>query len=148
QSVIKTFYLANLSQPTELQDIVNALRQILEISRIQPLPTEGALVVRGTPDQVALAQKLVNDLDKAKPEVIVDVAVLQVSRDKVHTLGISPPTSFTLALQNNFTNSTTTGTTGIGTTTGTASTTSGTPNQINFNRIGSLNATDFTVTIP
>src|ERR1041385_3931027 len=37
QSVIKTFYLSNLSQPTELQDIVNALRQILEISRIQPL---------------------------------------------------------------------------------------------------------------
>jgi general secretion pathway protein D len=144
QSVIKTFYLANLSQPTELQDIVNALRQILEISRIQPLPSEGALVVRGTPDQVALAQKLVNDLDRAKPEVIVDVAVMQVSRDKVHTLGISPPTSGTVALQNNITS--TTATTGI-TTTGTASTTSGTPNQINLNTMGNLNATDFTVTI-
>src|SRR5437667_8385770 len=58
QSVIKTFYLSNLSQPTELQDVVNALRQILEISRIQPLPSEGAIVVRGTPDQVALAHKL------------------------------------------------------------------------------------------
>ena len=56
QSVIKTFYLANLSQPTELQDVVNALRQILEISRIQPLPSQGALVVRGTPDQIALAK--------------------------------------------------------------------------------------------
>ena len=148
QSVIKTFYLANLSQPTELQDIVNALRQILEISRIQPLPTEGALVVRGTPDQVALAQKLVGDLDKAKPEVIVDVAVMQVSRDKARTLGISPPTSITLALQNNITNTTTsTGSSGIGTL-GNASSTSGTPNQINFNQIGNLNATDFTVTIP
>ena len=148
QSVIKTFYLANLSQPTELQDIVNALRQILEISRIQPLPTEGALVVRGTPDQVALAQKLVSDLDKAKPEVIVDVAVMQVSRDKVHTLGINPPTSITLALQNNISTTTTsTGTSGIGTL-GNTSSTSGTPNQINFNQIGNLNATDFTVTIP
>ena len=62
QSVIKTFYLANLSQPTELQDVVNALRQILEISRIQPLPSQGALVVRGTPDQIALAEKLVGFL--------------------------------------------------------------------------------------
>ena len=62
QSVIKTFYLANLSQPTELQDVVNALRQILEISRIQPLPSEGAIVVRGTPDQVALAEKVSADL--------------------------------------------------------------------------------------
>src|SRR5213075_1598934 len=101
QSVIKTFYLANLSQPTELQDVVNALRQILEISRIQPLPSEGAIVVRGTPDQVALAEKLVGDLDKARSEVIVDVAVMQVSRDKTRNLGINPPTSATVALQSN-----------------------------------------------
>src|SRR6266513_1341500 len=111
QSVIKTFYLANLSQPTELQDVVNALRQILEISRIQPLPSKGALVVRGTPDQIALAEKLVGDLDKARSEVIVDVAVMQVSRDKARTLGINPPTSATVALQNNI-NTTTPTTTG------------------------------------
>jgi general secretion pathway protein D len=148
QSVIKTFYLANLSQPTELQDIVNALRQILEIARVQPLPSEGALVVRGTPDQIALAQKLVSDLDKAKPEVIVDVAVMQVSRDKARTLGISPPTSATVALQNNI--STTTTNTGSSTISGTTnnSTSSGTPNQINLNQIANLNATDFTITIP
>jgi len=57
QNVIKTFYLSNLSQPTELQDVVNAMRTILEVSRIQQLPSQGAIVVRGTPDQVALAQK-------------------------------------------------------------------------------------------
>jgi general secretion pathway protein D len=146
QSVIKTFYLANLSQPTELQDVVNALRQILEISRIQPLPSQGALVVRGTPDQIALAEKLVTDLDKARPEVIVEVAIMQVSRDKSHTLGINPPTSATVALQNNLNTTTTTGT--ATTTTGTTSTTSGTANQVNLNRLGNLNATDFTVTIP
>ncbi|HEX3352838.1 MAG TPA: cohesin domain-containing protein [Terriglobales bacterium] len=143
QSVIKTFYLANLSQPTELQDVVNALRQILEISRIQPLPSQGALVVRGTPDQIALAEKLVSDLDKARPEVIVDVAIMQVSRDKTHNLGISPPTSATVALQNNI------NTTSPSTTPSTnGSTTSGTANQVNLNRLGNLNATDFTVTIP
>jgi general secretion pathway protein D len=147
QSVIKTFYLANLSQPTELQDVVNALRQILEIARIQPLPSQGALVVRGTPDQIALAEKLVDDLDKAKSEVIVEVAVMQVSRDKMRNLGINPPTSATVALQNNVNTSTTTGTTGSGGT-GTISNTTGTPNQVNLNRLGNLNATDFVVTIP
>lgn len=144
QSVIKTFYLANLSQPTELQDVVNALRQILEISRIQPLPSQGALVVRGTPDQIALAEKLVGDLDKARPEVIVEVAIMQVSRDKTRNLGISPPTSATVALQNNL--NTTTNSSGSSTTN--SSSTSGTANQINLNRLGNLNATDFTVTIP
>ena len=147
QSVIRTFYLANLSQPTELQDVVNALRQILEISRIQPLPSQGALVVRGTPDQLALAEKLVGDLDKARPEVIVEVAIMQVSRDKTRNLGISPPTSATVALQNNL-NTTTSTTTTTTTTTTTSSSTSGTANQVNLNRLGNLNATDFTVTIP
>src|SRR6266513_1334354 len=148
QSVIKTFYLANLSQPTELQDVVNALRQILEISRIQPLPSQGGLVVRGTPDQIALAEKLVGDLDKARSEVIVDVAVMQVSRDKARTLGINPPTSATVALQNNINTTTPTTTTGgTTTTTGNTGSTSGSANQINLNRLGNLNATDFTVTI-
>src|SRR5947207_41697 len=147
QSVIKTFYMANLSQPTELQDVVNALRQILEISRIQPLPSQGALVVRGTPDQIALAEKLVGDLDKARSEVIVDVAVMQVSRDKARTLGINPPTSATVALQSNTSTTTTTTGTGTTTTTGNTGSTSGSANQINLNRLGNLNATDFTVTI-
>jgi len=149
QSVIKTFYLTNLSQPTELQDVVNAMRQILEISRIQPLPSQSAIVVRGTPDQIALASKLIGDLDKAKAEVIVDVAVLQINRDKSKTLGINPPTSATVALQNNITNTTTnTGSTTSSLTSGTTSSTTGTPNQLNLNQINNLNATDFTITIP
>jgi general secretion pathway protein D len=125
------------------------MRQILEISRIQPLPSQGAIVVRGTPDQIALAQKLVGDLDKAKAEVIVDVAVLQINRDKSRTLGISPPTSATVALQNNITNTTTTpGSTTSNLTTGSTATTGGTPNQLNLNQLANLNATDFTITIP
>ncbi|GAC1428130.1 MAG: tetratricopeptide repeat protein [Terriglobales bacterium] len=145
QSVIKTFYLANLSQPTELQDVVNALRQILEIARIQPLPSQGAIVVRGTPDQVALAQKLVGDLDKSKPEVVVDIAIMQVSRDKARNLGISPPTSATVSLQPNISTTTTTNTNG--TTTNSPTTTSSSTNGISLNALGNLNATDFQVTI-
>jgi len=151
QSVIKTFYLSNLSQPTELQDVTNALRQILEIARIQPLPSEGAIVVRGSPDQVALADKLVADLDRSKPEVIVDVAVMQITKDKSRTLGISPPTSMTVTLQPNI------NTTTIPTTTNnpngtinnpTTTTTTGSNNgAISLNALGNLNATDFQVAI-
>jgi general secretion pathway protein D len=98
QSVVKTFYLSNVSQPTELQDIVNAMRTILEINRIQQLPSQDAIVVRGTPDQVALAEKLINDIDKARPEVVVDVAILQVQKGKLQTLGIQPPASISASL--------------------------------------------------
>ncbi len=141
QNVIKTFYLSNLSQPTELQDVVNAMRTILEVSRIQQLPSQGAIVVRGTPDQMALAQKLVDDLDKAKPEVLIEVAVMQVSRDKAHTLGINPPTSASVQLQPNVnTSSTSTSTT--------STSSSSSSNSINLNTLANLNATDFQVTIP
>jgi general secretion pathway protein D len=144
QSVLKTFYLSNLSQPTELQDVVNAIRAVLDVQRVQQLLSQNALVVRGTPDQIALAQKLVEDLDKARPEVIIDIAVMQVSKDKSRTLGINPPSSATVQLQSNL-NTTTTTTSGT-TTTGTTS--SGTSNGIELNTLGSLNATDFQVTIP
>ena len=146
QNVLKTFYLSNLSQPTELQDVVNAMRTILEVSRIQQLPSQGAIVVRGTPDQVALAQKLVDDLDKAKPEVLIDVAVMEVSRDKMKNLGISPPTNVSVALQPNVntTTTTTTGSTGGVPTSTNGQTTSG----VTLNTLDYLNATDFQVTIP
>jgi general secretion pathway protein D len=146
QSVIKTFYLSNLSQATELQDVVNAMRTLLEVSRIQQLQSQNAVIVRGTPDQIALAQKMVDDLDKAKPEVVIDVVVMQVSRDRSRTLGITPPTSTSISLNNNI-NTTTTSTT---TTTTTSSTSSSTSSNggINLNRIGNLNATDFTISIP
>ena len=148
QSVLKTFYLTNLSQPTELQDVVNAIRAVLDVQRVQQLLSQNALVVRGTPDQIALAQKLVEDLDKARPEVIIDIAVMQVSKDRSRTLGINPPTSATIQLQSNInTNSTTTtGTTGSG---GSATVTTGTTNNgINLNTLANLTAENFQVTIP
>jgi len=147
QSVLKTFYLSNISQPTELQDVVNAIRSVLDVQRVQQLLSQNALVVRGTPDQIALAEKLVDDLDKARPEVIVDIAVMQVSKDRSRTLGLSPPTSATVTLQSNINNTTTTtGTTTSGTG-GTVTQSSG-ENGINLNNLANLNATNFQVTIP
>ncbi|MGA7401228.1 MAG: cohesin domain-containing protein [Candidatus Sulfotelmatobacter sp.] len=140
QSVLKTFYLQNLSQPTELQDVVNAIRAVLDVQRVQQLLSQNALVVRGTPDQIALAEKLVDDLDKSRPEVIVDIAVLQISKDKSRTLGLLPPASATVTLQSNI-NTTPTTTTTTTTTSSTGST------GLELNTLGNLNATDFQVSI-
>ncbi|MGZ4831660.1 MAG: secretin N-terminal domain-containing protein, partial [Terriglobales bacterium] len=145
QNVVKTFYLANLAQTTEIQDVVNTLRTVVEITRVISLPTQNAIVIRGTPDQVALAEKLVTDLDKARPEVVVDIAVMQVSRDKLKNLGLSPPTTASIQLQNNVTPTTTTTTTG--TTTTTTPTTSGTTG-LTLNKLANLTSNDFLVTIP
>jgi general secretion pathway protein D len=130
QSVLKTFYLSNLSQPTELQDVVNAIRAVLDVQRVQQLLSQNALVVRGTPDQIALAEKLVDDLDKARPEVIIDIDVMQISKDKSRTLGLSPPSSATVTLQPNI------NTNVAAATTTTTTTTSTTANGLELNTLG------------
>jgi general secretion pathway protein D len=143
QNVVKTFYLQNATQATDVQDVSNTLRSILEITKVQAVNTQGAVIVRGTPDQIALAEKIVSDLDKPKPEVLIEVAVMEVSRNKIRELGISPPTSAQIQLQPNVTTSTTSSTTG----TTTPTTTSTTP-QVTLNKLANLSAKDFLVTIP
>jgi len=97
-NVMTTFYLRNASTPAELQEVVSTLKGILDISRIQVNPTHSAITLRGTPDQMVLAQKLVTDLDKPKAEVVIDIAVLQISRSRLRTLGTTVPTSTSIAL--------------------------------------------------
>ncbi|HEX7285903.1 MAG TPA: cohesin domain-containing protein [Candidatus Angelobacter sp.] len=133
QNVVKTFYLGNVSGPTDLQDIVNAIRTVLEVQRIQQIPSQSAIVIKGTPDQLALAEKMIDDIDKAKPEVIVDVIVAQVRRDKLRNLGITPPQNATVALQS------------VGTTVTTGTTSSG--NSLNLNDLQHLNSTNYVVLI-
>jgi general secretion pathway protein D len=99
-NVMKTFYLRNTSNAAELQEVVGTLKGLLDISRIQVNPTHGTITVRGTQDQMVLAEKLVADIDKAKSEVVIDIAVMQVSRDRLNTLGTTVPTSATFSFEN------------------------------------------------
>ena len=148
QSVIRTFYLSNLSQPNELQDMVNILRTLLDTQRLQQFPSQQAIVVRGTPDQIVMAGKLIEDLDKSKPEVVVEVAIMQVSRDKLRNLGINPPASVSIAVQESPGTTTTTSVSGNSGQGGTATTSTSNPGSINLNSLAHLNATNFEVTIP
>ena len=149
QSVIRTFYLSNLSQPNELQDLVNILRTLLDTQRLQQFPSQQAVVVRGTPDQIAMAEKLIDDLDKSRPEVVVEVAIMQVNRDHLRNLGIQWPASVTAALQSNVSTTTSATGTNVGTGNGTVSTTTGaSTGSLTLNELAHLNATNILITIP
>jgi general secretion pathway protein D len=76
--------------------------------------------------------------------VVVDIAVLQISKDKSRTLGLLPPASATVTLQSNINTTTTTATTNSGTG---GTVTSGTGGGLELNTLGNLNATDFQVAI-
>ena len=98
-NVMTTFHVRNASTPAELQELVGTLKGMLDIARIQVNPTHGTITLRGTPDQMVLAQKLITDLDKPKAEVVIDIAIMEVSTDRLHTIGTTVPTSTSIALQ-------------------------------------------------
>ena len=98
QSVMKTFYLRNAATPADLQQAAGTLKGILDINHIQVTPELRSLTIRGTPDQMVLAQKLLGDIDKPKSEVLVDIFVMEVSRDKLQTLGTVLPTSVSASI--------------------------------------------------
>jgi general secretion pathway protein D len=96
-NVMKTFYVRNASTSAELQEVVGTLKGMLDINRIQVNPTHGSITLRGTPDQMVLAEKLISDMDKAKSEVVIDVAVMEVSRNRERNLGATLPQSTSIS---------------------------------------------------
>jgi len=144
---VQTFYLTNVSQQNDANEIMVAIRNLLDPGlKIYLVASQNALVIRATPDELVLAEKLINDLDRTRPEVVVDVAVLEVSRQLERNLGITLPTSFGLTPQYSNANISTSSTGTTGTTgTGTSSTTS--TSGITLNTLGNLNATNFAVSV-
>ncbi len=141
EQAVQTFYLTNAWQQNDLNDIQTAIRNVLPNTKVYGVPSQNAIVMRATPDELLLAQKVINDLDKARPEVVVDVGVLEVNRDVLRNIGLSWPGSIGFALQppQSVLNSTTTTT---NPTTGTVNT----PN-LTLDNLANLNATNFAITV-
>ena len=100
EEVVKTFYLRNTVLPQELTEIVTSIRQLLDLRRVQQINAQNAIVIRDTPDRVLLAGKIIDDIDKAKPEVVIQVAVMEARRDRLRNIGITPPTSISASFAN------------------------------------------------
>ncbi len=84
--VVKVFYVTNATSVQEFQEIATAIRTVAEIRRVFTYNAQKAMVVRGTVDQVALAEKLIHDLDKPKAEVVVDVIVMETNSTRTKDL--------------------------------------------------------------
>jgi general secretion pathway protein D len=135
---VETFYLTNVSQQNDANEILVAIRNLLDPSiKVYLVASQNAIILRATPDELVLAEKLINDLDRTRAEVVVDVAVLEVSRQKERDLGITLPTSFGLTPQTSNSNITSS------TTTSSTTSTSG----LTLNTLGNLNATNFAITV-
>ncbi|MCP5116676.1 MAG: hypothetical protein GY953_38095 [bacterium] len=145
--VVKVFYLKNITKVQELQEIVTAVRSVTDIRRMFTYNSQNAILVRGTRDQVALAEKLIHDLDKPLAEVVVDVIVFEANRSRTRDLASSILSGGTagLSLPVSFTGGTSTGTGDNGD--GEDGVT-GSGGAVNLGSIGKLDFNDFSVAMP
>ncbi len=153
--VVKVFYLQNITTTQELQEIAVSIRSVTDIRRLFTYNAQNAILVRATADQVALAEKLLQDLDKPKPEVVIDIIVMEANRSKSRSLAATIANGTTAGLSStaiSFTprNPVLSGTTGTSGSTDTGTTTTGTTTStaISLAQIGHVSTNDYSLTLP
>ncbi len=57
---------------------MDLLRLVLDARRISPTTATNALTIKDTPERIAAAARVLSAIDKARPEVIIDVELLEV----------------------------------------------------------------------
>ena len=82
--IVRTFYLSN----AELTETIDLLRIVMDARRIAPIAATNALTIRDTPNRVAAAARVIDAIDKARPEVIIDVELLEVDRSSLQEYGL------------------------------------------------------------
>jgi general secretion pathway protein D len=144
EQIVRTFYLSNTVQAQDLTEIVTGLRQLLDLKRIQQLNAQNAIIIRDSPDKLAIAEKMIRDIDKAKPEVVIQVQVIEARLDKIRNLGVLPGQTATIQIVPPGT-TTTTNNTGTNTT---GTSTTNTTNILTLQDLTHLNGSNYAVTLP
>jgi len=84
EEVVQTFYLSN----ADLKEAIDLLRIVVDTRRIAPVTATNAISVKDTPERVAAVAKVLQAIDKARAEVIIDVELLEVNRTLLREYGL------------------------------------------------------------
>jgi general secretion pathway protein D len=84
EEVVRTFYLSN----ADLKETQDLLRMVLDARRISPTTGTNAVTIKDTPERIMAAGRVLAAIDKARPEVIIDVELLEVDRTKLTEYGL------------------------------------------------------------
>ncbi|MGN6525776.1 MAG: secretin N-terminal domain-containing protein [Burkholderiaceae bacterium] len=90
---VRTFHIAN----ADAKYLQSLLKGVLKIKEVSVDDRSGMLVVRDTPEAIAVAAKLIAAHDVPEPEVMLEIQVLEISHDRLSDLGIQFPDSVTLS---------------------------------------------------
>ncbi|AMP37625.1 general secretion pathway protein GspD [Ralstonia solanacearum] len=89
---VRTFQLSN----TDAKHIDTLLKNLLKIKEIVTDERANTVSIRATPETIRVAERMIAAQDLPEPEVMLEVEVLEVSRDRLTDLGIDWPNSFSL----------------------------------------------------
>ncbi len=90
EEIVRTFFLSN----ADLKETVDVLRIVVDARRLAPVAATNAITIKDTPERVAAAGRIIQAIDKARPEVVIDVELLEVDRTRLRDYGmqIASPT--------------------------------------------------------
>ncbi len=81
---MQTFYLANVSQKDDANEVLTAMRNLLDPrDKIYYVPSQNAILVSGTPEQLKVARRLLDDLDRPKKTYRLTFTTDELDGDKV-----------------------------------------------------------------
>ena len=92
--LMKTFYLENAN----VKQALNLLRTMLKTKDLYIDEKLNLLVMRDTPEAIRLAERLIAAQDLAEPEVVLELAVLEITRSRLTALGVNFPDQATLSV--------------------------------------------------
>jgi Flp pilus assembly secretin CpaC len=93
---LRRFILPPHSTPQEATDLVNAIRQVLELQKVSSGQTSDAMEVRGPRQNVEAAARMLEQFSNSRPQVMIDVRVFQISHMLTRNIGVHIPNTFNL----------------------------------------------------
>jgi general secretion pathway protein D len=84
ESIVRTFYLSN----ADIKEVIDLLRVVVDVRQISPITATNAISLKDTPERMAAAALLIAAIDKARPEVVIDVELLEVDRVRLRDYGL------------------------------------------------------------
>lgn len=93
--VVKNFYLAN----ADAKQTVNLIKSMVKTKDIYVDEKLNMLVMRDTPEAIRVAEKLIVAQDMADPEVVLEVEVMEISRNRLQELGMRYPNQMSVGIQ-------------------------------------------------
>ena len=94
----QVFPLTAAVAPDEMTELLRVLRDITGATHLELDTRSRTITMRDTPARLELAGKLIQELEKARGEVLLEIELLEVDRGAMQKLGITPPSSTSLIL--------------------------------------------------